>query len=485
MEKYTEFLQYSLWISDVKTKELGDGKNGRTKYDPECIRGIWNSSGSHGIFPVGVKRCTFEEYIELITTGHSVKRVQKMENECFTSRFLFIDLDNDDGENVNEDELEALKLITNSRIVFYPSTSGTPFRWHLYIETANHMFDVKDLKRETFNIISELESVCKRKVTCDSKCYQNWHQVCYGMPQKEHYKLSIPEGTEFFCHQILKPKDDKDPVIVRKFTEYVEFSRMSKSEKHEVRIVPYNSKMLARALGVGELRDKPFSISPPFSYKSRIKGEWRIREGKRYKTACNWILRLVPQWYKCNLKYNMGYSVEDLVHTLKCLCRVNFDNFDTFDWKSARRALFSKLRALEGKSWEEIEADSEKKILIYRTQSCTWDLMMKIKDDFAYDDFTIAFRDRKQLREALKKYKVSIKTVKKYLHEEAGFDIIILRDCNSNKGTSKIDFDRYPRNEKGQYLIPKSEMTPYMRKLASKLKLKLKTIKEPSQNAQI
>ena len=280
MKKYTEYLQYSLWISDVKTKELGEGKNGRTKYDPECIRGIWNSSGSHGIFPVGVKRCTFEDYIDLITSGHSVKRVQKIGVESFSSRFLFIDLDNDNGENVTEDELEALKLITNNRIVFYPSTSGTPFRWHLYIETANPMFVVKDLKRETFKIISELESVCKRKVTCDSKCYQNWHQVCYGMPQREHYKLSIPDGTEFFCHQILKPKDDKDPVIIRKFTEYVEFKRKSKEgEPKELRIVPYNSKMLARALGIGELQDKPFSIYPPFTYKNRVKGDWHIQDG--------------------------------------------------------------------------------------------------------------------------------------------------------------------------------------------------------------
>lgn len=482
MKKYTEYLQYSLWISDVKTKELGEGKNGRTKYDPECIRGIWNSSGSHGIFPVGVKRCTFEDYIDLITSGHSVKRVQKIGVESFSSRFLFIDLDNDNGENVTEDELEALKLITNSHIVFYPSTSGTPFRWHLYIETSNPMFVVKDLKRETFKIISELESVCKRKVTCDSKCYQNWHQVCYGMPQREHYKLSIPDGTEFFCHQILKPKDDRDPVIIRKFTEYVEFKRKSKEkELKELRIVPYNSKMLARALGIGELKDKPFSIYPPFTYKNRVKGDWHIREGNRYKTACNWILHLVPQWYKCNLKYEMGYSVEDLVHTLKCLCKSNFASFETFDWNSAQRALFSKMNALEGKSWDEIESESQAKIRTYRTQNYTWDLMMKLKDEFAYDDWTIAFRDRKQLREALKKYRVSIKTVKKYLHEEAGFDIVIhneKRAERSDKGKTKFDFTRYPQNEKGQYLIPSSEITSYIRNLASKMKIKIKSVRE-------
>ena len=482
MKKYEEYLQYSLWISDVKTREIRIGKTNRTKYDPECIRGIWNSSGSHGIFPVGVKRCTFEDYIDLITSGHSVKRIQKIENTSFTSRFLFIDLDNDKGENVTEDELEALKLITNNRIIYFPSTSGTPFRWHLYVETPHPMSDVKDLKCETFKIISELESVCKRNVTCDSKCYQNWHQVCYGMPQKEHYKMSIPDGTEFFCHQILKPKNDKEPVIVEKFSEYVEFRRKKKDrEKNELKIVPYNSKMLTRALGIGELQDKPFSIYPPFSYRNRLKGDWHIREGNRYKTACNWILHLVPQWYKCNLKYDMGYSIEDLVHTLKCLCKSNFENFDTFDWESAKRALFSKIKALNGMSWAEIEAESQAKIRTYRTQNFTWDLMMRLKDEFAYDDWTIVFKDRKQLREALKKYKVSIKTVNKYLHEEAGFDIVIQNENRaerSDKGKTKFDFTKYPQNEKGQYLIPKTEITSYIRNLASKMNIKIKSIRK-------
>lgn len=483
MKKYTEYLQYSLWISDVKTKEIGDGKNGRTKYDPECIRGIWNSSGSHGIFPVGVKRCTFEDYIDLITSGHSVKRVQKIGVESFSSRFLFIDLDNDNGENVTEDELEALKLITNNRIVFYPSTSGTPFRWHLYIETANPMFVVKDLKRETFKIISELESVCKRKVTCDSKCYQNWHQVCYGMPQREHYKLSIPEGTEFFCHQILKPKDDKEPVIVQRFDTYEEFntSKRGNCGEQESRLVPYNSKLLSRALNQPVLVDKSFSISPPSAYKKKLIGkgaEWKVRAGKRYPRAQAWMLKLVSQWYKCNLKYGMGFTIRDLEYTMRFLCKTNFEEYETFNMRGIINGLHDRVNKLKGLTYDQIEEQSKGQIRIYRERHYFEDLLAKLANEFMYDECTVMFQDREAMNEALKRYNISYRTAKRKLNK-MGFDIQLMNSSKSHRGKSKIiDFDKYPQNEKGQYLIPRDEVTQQVRNRASKLKIKIKSIKK-------
>ena len=483
MKKYEEYLQYSLWISDVKTKEIRTGKNGRTKYEHECIRGIWNSSGSHGIFPVGVKRCTFEDYIELITSGHSVKRIQKIENEVFTSRFLFIDLDNDKGENVTEDELEALKLITNNRIVYFPSTSGTPFRWHLYVETPHPMSDVKDLKCETFKIISELESVCKRKVTCDSKCYQNWHQVCYGMPQKEHYKLSIPDGTEFFCHQILKPKDDKDPVIVHRFDTYEEFKKAKSKDRGEpeARLVPYSSKMLSRMLGKPVLIDKAFSITPPILYRNKLiaKGiNWKVRAGMRYPRAQSWILKLVPQWYKCNLKYGMGFTIRDLEYTMRYLCKTNFEDYESFSMRGVINGLHERVNKFKDMTYEQIEEQSKGQIRIYRDRHYFEDLLAKLANEFMYDECTVMFQDRKAMNEALKRYGVSYRTAKRKLNK-MGFDIQLMQNNRAHRGKNQIiDFDRYPQNEKGQYLIPAEEVTQQVRNRASKLKIKIKSIKK-------
>ena len=475
VSKYTEYVQFSLWTSDIKTKPAEKPTRNK-QYDPECIRGIWINSGSKGKLPVGVKRCTFDEYLDLIVTGHSVKRIGKIMDKEQPSRFLFIDLDNDLGENVTEVELESLQLISNNRILFYPSTSGTPYKWHLYILTANLMKDTDDLKSETLNIISDLEKVCKRKVTCDSKCYKNWYQVCYGMPQEDHYKLDVPDDTEFFCHQILK---DGDLEQTKHFSSVDEFfirtGRVKKSEDGQSpRIVPYNTKLLARAVGKSELRDKPFSIYPPYIFRG-ASSSWKIPEGLRYKTAQKWILTLVPQWYKCNLKYGLNYTVDDLIYTLKRLCKTNFDSFETFNWENIQKGLLVKVFELKGKTWEEIEALSEARIRTYRTEQRTWDIIMRLKAEFAYDDCTLTFSDKKSLRDALYKYNISIKTVKKHL-QRAGFDITILKDGRSDRGSSKFDFDKYPENENGQRLVPREELTPSLRNKASKLKIKLKAV---------
>ena len=485
MTKHQEYLQYSVWISDIKTKKLT--VNGYMKYDPECIRGIWNSSGSKGTFPVGVKRCTFEDYIDLIVTGHSIKRIHDINGVFQPSRFLFIDLDNDKNENVEEVELEALKYVTNNRIVFYPSTSGTPYRWHLYIETSELMLNTDDLKRETFKIISELESVCKRKVTCDSKCYNSWYQVCYGMPQKEHYKLSIPDGTEFFCHQILKPWGD-EPTLIQKFDTYELFmlSNTKKSSRilgSQMRIVPYNSKLLSKELNRPVLVDKSYSISPPFTYRKKISkygNDWRIQPGNRFKTAQAWIMNLVPQWYKCNLKYGMNFSIEDLENTLTFLCKVNFKDFNTFDLSSSIRGLNKLVEQYRGMPYDEIERVSNGVIREYRSSEHIRDTVENLIQEFKFDEHTVLFENKKVLREAMKKYKTTFRTAEKRL-KILGYEVKLTTNDRSDKGKTHkglaYDFSKYPRNEKGQVLIPKSEMCQTMRNLASKLKIKLKSVK--------
>ena len=266
MEEYREYLQYSLWVSDVKKRYLKNEK-GKETYDPECITGIWLDSGSHGKYPVGVKKCTFEEYIDLIRTGHTVKRIRRLDGTTYDTRFLFIDLDNDIDENVSEEELKKLeKEIPGIR--FLPSTSGNPHRWHIYLQTEEYIRDNAGLESEVERIMDALREICCREVTCDSSCYRNWYQVCYGMPQEGGFRLDIPEGTEFFCQQILKPNDRESIEDIVKFLTYEEFttSKEKTSDREfkfsRSRIVPYNSKMLSRALGNPVLVDKAFSISP-------------------------------------------------------------------------------------------------------------------------------------------------------------------------------------------------------------------------------
>lgn len=478
MEQYREYLQYSLWVSDVKKRYLKNEK-GKETYDPECITGIWLDSGSHGKYPVGVKKCTFEEYIDLIRTGHTVKRIRHLDGTTYDTRFLFIDLDNDLDENVTEEELESLeKEIPGIR--FLPSTSGNPNRWHIYLQTEEYISDSAGLESEAKRILDILRGICGREVSCDTSCYRNWYQVCYGMPQERGFQLEIPEETEFFCQQILKPKDYDLFAKTKRYGSYKEFMKniaYDLEEAKKPRIVPYNSLLLSKELNLPVLVDKSYSIYPPFAYKSRRIakfGYWKIQKGDRYHTAQYWLIRLVFQWYKCNLKYHMNFRVDDLLYTLAYLCRTNFEGYEEFNMKGIFVGAKAKIREYARKSYEEIEREAEGEIRTYREKSHLNASLFKLADEYSVEPSKIRFRDRREMLDALERYGLNLRIAKRRL-ASMGFAIEI-REIKRSNQPSKIDFDKYDSNELGQKLIPRSEMTQQLRNRASKLKIKLKMI---------
>jgi hypothetical protein len=76
--------------------------------------------------------------------------------------------------------------------------------------------------------------------------------------------------------------------------------------------------------------------------------------------------------------------------------------------------------------------------------------------------------------EVFKKYHITKYTVKKYMNM-LGFEISIMRRAQKKRKT-EFDFEKYKRDEKGRYLVPSNEITPYMRNVASKQKIKLKAV---------
>ena len=478
MEKYREYLQYSLWVSDVKKKYLKNEK-GKETYDPECITGIWLDSGSSGKYPVGVKKCSFEEYIDLVRSGHTVKRIRHLDGITYDTRFLFIDLDNDDEENVTEEELKRLEKKIPG-LVFLPSTSGKPYRWHMYLQTEEFIKNNAELEHEANSVIEALEEICGRKITCDHSCYRNWYQVCYGMPQKDGLKLDIPEGTEFFCRQILKSEEYETFGKIKRYETYEEFIKNSFSDLEEEkkrRIIPYNSQMLSRELNRPILVDKSYSIYPPFTYKSRRiakYGYWKIQRGDRYHTAQSWMIRLVFQWYKCNLKYKMNFKVDDLLYTLSYLCRTNFEGYEEFNMKGIFVGAKRKIREYSNKRYEEIEREAEGTIRTYREKRQLNESLINLADEYRRDDqLRLQFKDREEMQSALRRYGLSLRVAKRRL-KALGFEIETIEPKKSR--SSKIDFDKYETNEAGQKLIPRTDMTQQLRNRASKLKIKLKMI---------
>jgi hypothetical protein len=248
-------------------------------------------------------------------------------------------------------------------------------------------------------------------------------------------------------------------------------------EAKKRRIVPYNSRMLARELNLPVLVDKSFSIYPPFTYKSkRIAkfGYWKIQKGDRYHTAQSWMIRLVFQWYKCNLKYHMNFKVDDLLYTLAHLCRTNFEGYEEFNMRGIFVGAKAKIKEYARKSYEEIERKAEGQIRTYREKNLLNASLFNLVEEYRNEQSKIRFRDRREMIDALERYRLNPRIAKRRL-KSMGYEIEIIETKRTNR-CSKIDFDKYESNELGQKLIPRSEMTQQLRNRASKLKIKLKMI---------
>ncbi len=474
MEEYRELLQFSLYVSNIKNKEI-KRKNGKKKCDEKCIKGIWINSGSHGKYILGVKHCTFDEYVNLVRTGHTVRRIRCLNGVVYPTRFLFLDFDNTLGENISENEIRQLE---SEKVRVLPSSSGNPYKWHVYVFTDELCDTLTDLERESRKIIDKLREICRREISFDDNTIHNWHLVCYGMPQMAEFSLDIPEGVEFFTPQILK-----DGVIRKKFDTYEDWlnSQVVKKKYGNARIVPYNSRMLLEVLQDQKyLLDKSFSIYPPSSYKNRLikRGitNWKISEGRRYHVAQCWTIKLVSQWYKCNLKYGLEYTFNDLEYTLRCLCKMNFASYEEFNMEGIINGLKREVKSKANLTYEQIESMSEGQIRIYRDRHRIEEILLELKGEYLFNSDTILFPTREDMLKALENYHISLKTVKRHLNVE-GFDIDYVKKTRSDRGKSKIDFSKYEQDDEGRYLIPASEITQYLRNVASKQRLKIKSVK--------
>lgn len=67
----------------------------------------------------GLKYFTFEEYINAIKSGHSIKRLHTYNGNFIPTRFITIDIDDLEAK-ITEDEIKPLE---NNNCVILPSTS--------------------------------------------------------------------------------------------------------------------------------------------------------------------------------------------------------------------------------------------------------------------------------------------------------------------------------------------------------------------------
>ena len=93
MEKeYKEILQYEPWVDINK----------------ECQEQNIRKSSKNDLYAVGIKEFTFNEFINAVKAGHSIKRVHTFENKFIPTRYITIDIDDLDAK-VSKDELKSFE----------------------------------------------------------------------------------------------------------------------------------------------------------------------------------------------------------------------------------------------------------------------------------------------------------------------------------------------------------------------------------------
>jgi len=122
----------------------------------------------------GIKSFTFEEFVEAIKSGHSIKRLTQYNGKFVPTRFLTIDIDNTDGSNVTADEILPL---VNENCIILNSTSQNPYKWHIYINLFKLCYTTEDLYNETKNWITNLENRINRSVEFDEKLTNTWRSM--------------------------------------------------------------------------------------------------------------------------------------------------------------------------------------------------------------------------------------------------------------------------------------------------------------------
>lgn len=327
--EYTERYQYSPWLCNRKNDD-GYDANQKSPNNFSAMSAMNNSSPKYRNhkYALGTKSFSFDEFVNASRKGHPIKRFCCPEEEC-SFRFLVIDIDNNNDENVLPKELDQF---VSDTFRYTPGSSGKPYKYHLFIFLEEPVHNKEEMIAATQNVIDTISVTIGRNVTFD-KALCNVNHIIYGCSQPElrESKFEILANTEYFACQICKWNDFK---IIKFPGQYNQ-----KANKYVQRyLMPYNTKMLLDYLNQGSdtpilfLEGKRFDIIPPLVFSNK-----KVQEGRRFPTAKAWIYKLVPMLFRCNW-LGLYYTYEDMAFTFKHLCETNFDGFDLW-WDENRTDL--------------------------------------------------------------------------------------------------------------------------------------------------
>ncbi|WP_407458135.1 hypothetical protein [Fibrobacter sp.] len=427
---YTEKWQYLPWVGTHKDPPE-KGQEPDPKNDLSTKKMANNSSPKYrNEFYVGVKAFTFNELVDALRKGHSIKRIGPIGITNGT-RFLIIDIDNDKNECITPEQLDHF-CKGRHHIAWTKGGSGRDYRYHIIVFLDHPIYTSSEAEAETKAILKELAEDIGRDI--EIKPDENQYQMlqwCYGVPQDRMERREI-EGTELWCRQITKnnsynivPADQADNLPKQK--------RDKTEVKEKPKLMPYTTAMLANMLYDKQLYAKKYedgSYVRPIvflegtrfdCYEPRTAKKY-VPKGKRYDAAHAFIMRIVPQYHRCK-SFGLSYSERDVIFTFKTLCMRNF--VDAKSWwdetgKSMVSGLTSELHSNEGLKYTDIEAKYKPShaTTLYKRRGFGMATAMHILDNYASvstDDGTATFPSSSFLRDILTQHLSSYKTFMGYM----------------------------------------------------------------------
>ena len=405
----------------------------------------------------------FDELSEMHRKGVTIRRLPPQPGRKWSTRFLFIDIDNDaekghDAPNITKDELEqVLPTLGYEAYSLSESTSRNPYKWHIitFLTTPVRTSDEYDMAREDADgrlrkAIAELRGIKSLPKLVDPTV--KWQSSFYGPYQEEErevvfedldpsngyitYAKNMPHlERKLEAPTPRKPrtsveayfKDTRIPLTPPKFCVWLRKTGLATVER--IDDLEYDFK-----LGGGIL---------PYLRPGKRKGVDQIEEGKRYNTISIFMLKLYAQARSYNLyleEHGFGdrkFTDDNIVWSFEDYLQRAVEKIEGYDMEKHVKELRSLISSNADKSDREY-LESVKEFASgrtrFKTRCYTSETAAKICDEFLDCDGTVKF-DSVEYRESyLRDQRVSLPTLRK-VASKRGLKISCGNRGGARKGT--------------------------------------------------
>lgn len=420
-----------------------------------CSRGNWSSH-----------RFCFDELIEHHHNGMTVRHLPPQPGKPWSTRFLFLDIDNKPqpghkAPNISAEDLDTvLPNLGYEAAAYTESTSRKQYKWHIFLflstpartkdEYNNYRDEADKRLRKTIAALrgtKSLPALVDPKVHWQSSLYapyqQDRHDIVLSdwefnngyenyVQDKAHMERTIGNPTPRTKRDVTDDyfKDSLVPLTASKFCTWLRHAGLTTVER--IDDLEFDFRMVHTL---------------PYVRKGAEKSTKQIEEGERHMRISTFMLKLYAQARSYNLymdEHGFGdhkFSDDDIVNSFQHYVEKAFDTAGGYDLDrhvAELREKISRNRNKSDREYLESVAQFTTGKHRFRTRNYTSMTAEKICEQYRTDDGAVEF-DSVQLRESyLKDQRVSLPTLKKVASSRG----LKIRTANGSRGGARVGAGR-------------------------------------------